>query len=29
MANLKAEEYETFESIKHTNESGGEFWLAR
>ncbi|MDR1732332.1 MAG: hypothetical protein LBR61_09610, partial [Synergistaceae bacterium] len=29
MAHLKAEEYRTFESIKHIREDGGEFWYAR
>jgi DNA-damage-inducible protein D len=29
MADLIAEEYRTFESIKHTDENGVEFWYAR
>jgi DNA-damage-inducible protein D len=29
MADLIADEYRTFESIKHTDESGVEFWYAR
>ncbi|MDR1939899.1 MAG: DNA damage-inducible protein D [Clostridiales bacterium] len=29
MANLNAEEYKGFESIKRVSENGGEFWLAR
>ena len=29
MAKLNATEYQSFESIKQTDESGGEFWLAR
>jgi DNA-damage-inducible protein D len=29
MANLNAEEYKTFESIKHIREDGAEFWYAR
>ena len=29
MADLKAEEYKSFESIKHSREDGTEFWLAR
>jgi DNA-damage-inducible protein D len=29
MADLKAEEYKTFESIKRTREDGTEFWYAR
>lgn len=29
MSNLNAEEYKTFESIKHVRENGTEFWHAR
>jgi hypothetical protein len=29
MAKLEAVEYETFETIKQTDESGLEFWYAR
>lgn len=29
MSNLKADEYKTFESIKHIRENGCEFWYAR
>lgn len=29
MANLKAPEYQRFEDIKHTTETGSEFWYAR
>ena len=29
MADLKAEEYKTFESIKRTHENGSDFWCAR
>jgi len=29
MSNLNAEEYKTFESIKHIRENGTEFWYAR
>ncbi len=29
MSNLNAEEYKTFESMKHARENGGEFWYAR
>ncbi len=29
MADLKAEEYKTFESIKRIREDGTEFWCAR
>lgn len=29
MSNLNAEEYKTFESIKHVRENGTEFWYAR
>ena len=29
MSNLNAEEYKSFESIKHIRESGSEFWYAR
>lgn len=29
MSNLKAKEYKTFESIKHTSNDGNEFWYAR
>ena len=29
MSNLNAEEYKSFESIKHIRESGNEFWYAR
>ena len=29
MAKLNAEEYRTFESIKHISENGTEFWYAR
>lgn len=29
MANLRAEEYQRFEDIKHTTEAGMEFWYAR
>jgi hypothetical protein len=29
MANLKSEEYKTFESIKHIRDDGTEFWYAR
>lgn len=29
MSNLNAEEYKTFESIKHIRENGHEFWYAR
>jgi len=29
MSNLNAEEYKSFESIKHIRESGNEFWFAR
>lgn len=29
MPNLNAEEYKTFESIKHVRENGTEFWYAR
>ncbi|MCL2591779.1 MAG: DNA damage-inducible protein D [Defluviitaleaceae bacterium] len=29
MGNLIAKEYKSFEDIKHTDESGAEFWLAR
>ena len=29
MADLKADEYKSFESIKHIDENGNEFWNAR
>ena len=29
MSNLNAEEYKTFESIKHVRDNGTEFWYAR
>ncbi|MFI3229907.1 MAG: hypothetical protein R3Y23_07120 [Bacillota bacterium] len=29
MANLQAKEYLKFEDIKHIDENGGEYWLAR
>lgn len=29
MADLKAKEYQRFEDIKHTTETGMEFWYAR
>jgi len=29
MADLKADEYKTFENIKHVDENGNEFWNAR
>lgn len=29
MSNLQAKEYRTFENIKHIDENGGEYWLAR
>ncbi|MDR1199359.1 MAG: DNA damage-inducible protein D, partial [Prevotellaceae bacterium] len=29
MSNLAAKEYQGFEEIKHADEAGGEFWLAR
>jgi len=29
MSNLNAEEYKTFEGIKHVQENGSEFWYAR
>ncbi|MDL2307313.1 hypothetical protein LJC48_04725 [Desulfovibrio sp. OttesenSCG-928-C06] len=29
MADLKAEEYKTFEGIKHSRGDGTEFWYAR
>lgn len=29
MSNLNAEEYKTFENIKHVRENGTEFWHAR
>ncbi|MDR0873351.1 MAG: DNA damage-inducible protein D [Prevotellaceae bacterium] len=29
MSQLIAQEYQTFEQIKHTDEAGGEFWFAR
>ena len=29
MSNLIAKEYQGFEQIKHTNEAGSEYWLAR
>lgn len=29
MSDLKAKEYQSFESIKHVDENGNEYWLAR
>ena len=29
LSKLHAEEYKTFEEIKHIDETGDEFWLAR
>lgn len=29
MSNLIAQEYKTFENIKHINENGFEYWYAR